>query len=202
MTSYKEGRKTLGDFLHKLRVGQNKTLREFCKENCLDCVAVSHVENNMYKLDYEIKDANSNRDFDSYFLRIANLVGEMSTCNRGKVGCVLVRDKRILSTGYAGAPSGMPHCDTVGHEMENNHCVRTVHAEQNAIIQAAKHGVSIGDSTAYVTMVPCYTCAKMLVNAGVKRVVVGNEYRGSEKTKELLDSARIELKIVNQETLY
>jgi dCMP deaminase len=142
------------------------------------------------------------RNFDDYFLKICNTVGEMSTCERGHVGCVIVKDRRILTTGYAGSPSGMAHCDEIGHEMENGHCVRTVHAEQNAIIQAAKHGVSTDGATAYVTMVPCYTCAKMLVNAGIKRVVADNLYRGSEKSIKLFTDTNTEVSIAHNKYLY
>ena len=114
--------------------------------------------------------------WDEYFLEIAFTVAERSTCDRAHVGAVLVRDRRILATGYNGSPAGLPHCDEVGHLMIDGHCVRTLHAEQNAIIQAALHGVSSEGATAYVTHQPCLTCAKMLINAGIKRVVYAGNY--------------------------
>ncbi len=98
-------------------------------------------------------------------------VARRSTCDRARVGAVIVKDRRILTTGYNGAPAGLPHCDDVGHLMVAGHCVRTLHAEQNAIIQAALHGVSVAGSTMYVTHQPCLNCAKMIINAGLLRVV-------------------------------
>lgn len=114
--------------------------------------------------------------WDDYFMEIAFTVAERSTCDRAHVGAVLVRDRRILTTGYNGAPAGLPHCDEVGHLMIDNHCVRTLHAEQNAIIQGALHGISIEGGTAYVTHQPCLTCAKMLINSGIKRIVYAGNY--------------------------
>jgi dCMP deaminase len=106
-------------------------------------------------------------DWDSYFMDMARKVAERSTCDRAHVGCVLVRDNRVLATGYNGSVSGMPHCDDVGHDIVNGHCKRTIHAEMNAIIQCAIHGVSSKGAIVYVTHYPCYDCAKALVNAGV-----------------------------------
>ena len=114
--------------------------------------------------------------WDDYFMGIALKVAERGTCDRAHVGAIIVRDRRILTTGYNGSPSGLPHCDDVGHLIVDGHCVRTLHAEQNAIIQAAYHGVSVRDSTIYVTHQPCLTCAKMIINAGIKRVVYAGDY--------------------------
>ncbi len=114
--------------------------------------------------------------WDEYFMGIALKVAERSTCDRAHVGAIIVRDRRILTTGYNGSPSGLPHCDDVGHLMVEGHCVRTLHAEQNAIIQAAYHGVSVKGGVIYVTHQPCLTCAKMIINAGIKRVVYAGEY--------------------------
>ncbi len=130
--------------------------------------------------------------WDDYFMQIAFTVAERSTCDRAHVGAVLVRDRRILATGYNGAPSGLPHCDEVGHLMIDNHCVRTLHAEQNAIIQAALHGVGTQDATAYVTHQPCLTCAKMLINAGIRRVVYAGNYP-DENSRLFLSQAGIVL---------
>ena len=107
---------------------------------------------------------------------IAFQVARRSTCDRARVGAIIVKDRRILTTGYNGSPAGLPHCDDVGHLMVGGHCVRTLHAEQNAIIQAALHGVSVNGGTIYVTHQPCLTCAKMIINAGIRRVVYAGDY--------------------------
>jgi len=107
---------------------------------------------------------------------IAEQVARRSTCNRAQVGAIIVRQKRILTTGYNGAPRGMPHCTEAGCEIVDGHCVRTIHAEQNAIIQAAVHGVSIEGGDIYTTHHPCVTCAKMIINAGLRRVVYSSVY--------------------------
>ena len=116
-------------------------------------------------------------DWDEYFMRIAQQAATRATCDRKHVGCVLVVDRQIISTGYNGSVSGMPHCDDIGHLMEDDHCVRTVHSELNAIAQAAKRGVAINGATAYVTASPCWNCFKVLVNAGIKRIVFDEFYR-------------------------
>jgi dCMP deaminase len=115
--------------------------------------------------------------WDSYFMTLARAVATRSTCDRKHVGALLVRDRVILSTGYNGSIRGMSHCDEVGHLMEDGHCVRTVHAEQNAIVQAARHGIRIEGADAYITASPCWTCFKLLANAGVQRIVYGEFYR-------------------------
>src|SRR3989344_5209045 len=98
--------------------------------------------------------------WDEYFMALSEMVASRSTCERAHVGSVIMRDKRVLSTGYNGSPAGMPHCDDSGHEMVEGHCVRTIHAEMNAIIQAAKNGVNINGSELYSTHFPCYNCFK------------------------------------------
>ena len=114
--------------------------------------------------------------WDDYFMDITFQVAKRSTCDRARVGAIIVKERRILTTGYNGSPAGLPHCDEVGHLMVDGHCVRTLHAEQNAIIQAAQHGVSVRGGTIYVTHQPCLTCAKMIINAGLVRVVYGGAY--------------------------
>ena len=104
-------------------------------------------------------------------------VASRSTCDRKHVGSVIVRDRNILSTGYNGSISGMPHCDDVGHMMENDHCIATIHAEANAIIQAAKNGVCINGASIYTTASPCWNCFKIIINAGMKRIFFGEFYR-------------------------
>lgn len=114
--------------------------------------------------------------WDEYFMELAQVVAKRSTCNRRSVGAVLVRDKRILTTGYNGSPPGQPHCTDEGCLMVDNHCVRAIHAEQNAIIQAALHGIDLRGSTCYVTSSPCVHCSKMLIAAGIKRIVYLESY--------------------------
>ncbi len=107
--------------------------------------------------------------WDEYFIGMANYVGLRATCNRGRSGCVIVRDRRVISTGYVGSPPGLPHCDEVGHDMhlvinedgtKSKHCIRTIHAEQNAVMQAARFGVALEGATMYCKMVLCHVCAK------------------------------------------
>lgn len=126
------------------------------------------------------------RSWDEYFLLITRQVAERSTCNRAKVGAVIVRDKSILATGYNGSPAGLPHCTEVGcliyesrtpsGEIEEN-CFRTIHAEINAIAQAAKNGASIRDADIYITHTPCIHCFKVLINTGVRRIVYEKPYK-------------------------
>jgi dCMP deaminase len=138
--------------------------------------------------------------WDDYFSEIAKLVSSRATCLRRKVGAVIVKDKRILSTGYNGAPSGLPHCNEVGclrEQMkipsgERHELCRGVHAEQNAIIQAAKFGVCINGSTLYVTDSPCFICSREILNSGIKRVVYGQGY-SDERARDFLKEGHIEL---------
>jgi len=116
-------------------------------------------------------------DWHTYFMNIARQAATRSTCDRKHVGAVIVRDKTILSTGYNGSIRGMPHCDDVGHLMESDHCVATVHAEANAIIQAAKNGVRIEGAELYTTASPCWSCFKLIANAGIRAIYYGEFYR-------------------------
>ncbi len=115
-------------------------------------------------------------DWNSYFIEIARVVAKRSTCDRNQVGAVITRDNIILSTGYNGSIRRLPHCDEAGHHIINNHCTNTVHAEANAIIQAAYSGVSIKDSTIYTTSNPCWNCFKLIANSGIKRIVYDKTY--------------------------
>jgi len=146
--------------------------------------------------------------WDEYFINIMEMVGARGTCDRGKSGCVIVKNKRIISTGYVGAPAGCKHCDELGHEMhtvikedgtESRHCIRTSHAEENAIVQAARIGVSTEGSTLYCKMAPCYTCAKMIINSGVVRVVALKDYHASKRSKEIFAEAGVEFILLNKE---
>jgi len=138
--------------------------------------------------------------WDQYFMSIANVVASRSTCIRRQVGSIIVRDKRILSSGYNGAPAGLRHCLEIGCLREQkgvpsgqrHELCRGLHAEQNAIIQAAVHGTAIKDSIYYVTHQPCVLCAKILINAGIKKIVFQGEYP-DPMALELFEEAGIEL---------
>ncbi len=132
--------------------------------------------------------------WDEYFMQIARTVATRSTCDRKNVGAVLVRDRVILSTGYNGSISGTPHCDEAGHMMENGHCVRTIHAEMNAIAQAARNGVNISGATLYVTCSPCWECFKVLANCGIRRICFGEFYR-NERVLEA--AAQIDIEMID-----
>lgn len=144
--------------------------------------------------------------WDEYFMKIVEIIGSRGTCDRGRSGCVIVRDKRIVTTGYVGAPIGLPHCDEIGHEMhtvthedgtQSKHCIRTTHAEQNAICQAARIGVALEGATLYCKMTPCYVCAKMLINAGIKRIVCAQDYHAGARSKEIFKEAGIEYDLLS-----
>jgi len=141
---------------------------------------------------------NKRLSWDKYFMEIAKMVAKRSTCDRRNVGAVIVKDKNILSTGYNGSPKGLPHCDEAGHEISDGHCVRTIHAEANALIQAAKHGVAVDGAVMYLTDSPCYDCFKMLVNSGIKEVVYGeyydSRYDSSSKVLKLAKKAGIKIR--------
>ena len=138
--------------------------------------------------------------WDEYFMAIAREVATRSTCDRKHVGAVIVRDKTILSTGYNGSIRGMPHCDDVGHLMEDGHCVATVHAEANAIIQAAKNGVRIDGAEIYTTASPCWNCFKLISNAGIRAIYYGEFYR-DQRSLEVAPRIGIELIDLSQGTL-
>ena len=145
-----------------------------------------------------MSDRASRPSWQTYFMDITNLVAKRSTCRRRSVGAVLVKDKRVLATGYNGAPSGIAHCLDIGclrEQMdiasgERHELCRGIHAEQNAIIQAALHGVSIKDSTLYCTNLPCSICAKMIVNAGIRKIYYQSGYADA-MSKEMLAAAAI-----------
>lgn len=143
---------------------------------------------------------NKRPDWDSYFMEIASLVSKRSTCLRRQVGAVIVKDKNILSTGYNGAPSGITHCEVTGclreklnvPSGERHELCRGLHAEQNAIIQAAYHGTSIKDSILYCTNLPCSICSKMLINAGIVKIIYKEGYM-DELGKEMIEESGITL---------
>ena len=126
-------------------------------------------------------------------MEIASIVSQRSTCQRAQVGAIIVKDNRIISTGYGGAPSGMPHCLDEGCLMGNNEgCIRTIHAEVNTIAFAARSGISVKGATMYVTLSPCYNCSKLIINSGIKRVIYKEEYRDTSGVN-LLQEAGIEV---------
>ena len=140
--------------------------------------------------------------WDDYFMEVANSVSKRGTCDRGRSGCVIAKDKQILATGYVGSPAGFPHCDDVGHQIKKlihedgnttQHCVRTVHAEQNAICQAAKRGASIEGATVYCRMTPCRVCTMLLINSGIKRVYCEKRYHIGEDSEKMFKKAGIKL---------
>jgi len=130
--------------------------------------------------------------WETYFMNIAEEVATRSTCERKHVGAVIVRGKTILSTGYNGSVRGMAHCDDVGHEMEKGHCVRTIHAEANAVVQAARNGVRIENAEIYVTASPCYNCFKLIANAGISTIYFREFYR-DDRIEALAKNANIQL---------
>ena len=140
--------------------------------------------------------SNDRVSWETYFMNIAREVATRSTCDRKHVVAVIVRDKTILSTGYNGSIKGLPHCDEAGHEMVEGHCVRTTHAEANAIVQAAKNGVKIDSAEIYVTASPCYNCFKLIANSGIKIIYYHEFYRDDR----ILDRAKeVGIKLVSLE---
>jgi len=146
--------------------------------------------------------------WDEYFMELANTAAKRATCDRGRSGCVIVRNKQVLVTGYVGSPMGLPHCDDVGHLYKKvthedgkitQHCVRTVHAEQNAICQAAKLGISLDNGTLYCRMTPCRTCAMLIINCGIKRVVCERKYHAGTESEEMFSKACVKLAFIHNE---
>lgn len=147
-------------------------------------------------------------DWDEYFIDMMDTVATRATCDRGRSGCIIVKDKRIICTGYVGSPSGLAHCDEVGHLMKQvidddgttrQHCMRTIHAEQNAICQAARHGISLEGSTLYCKMEPCRVCAMLIISCGIKTVIAKNQYHAAQETREMFKQAGIEMRVLEQE---
>lgn len=146
--------------------------------------------------------------WDEYFMELANTASKRATCDRGRSGCVIVKDRQLLVTGYVGSPSGLPHCDEVGHLFRQsidsdgkitNHCVRTVHAEQNAICQAARRGIPLDGATLYCRMTPCRTCAMMIINCGIKRVVCERKYHAGAESEDLFRQAGVKLEFFHDD---
>ncbi len=171
----------------------------------------STLETLKTKIEYILLKSSTSKkrpNWDEYFMEICKAVATRATCDRGKSGCVIAKNKQILVTGYVGAPKNLPHCDEVGHQMktithedgsQTQHCVRTTHAEQNAICQAAKLGIPIEGATVYCKMTPCSACAKMIINSGIIRVVCEKRYHAGKESEEMFKTACIELETLNDE---
>lgn len=156
-----------------------------------------------------MNDIKNRPSWDEYFIGLVDEVAKRATCDRGKSGAIIVKDKRILCTGYVGTPPGFPHCDEVGHLLKKvidedgtvrQHCVRTIHAEQNAISQAARYGIPLDGTTLYCTMEPCRVCAMLIISVGVKKVVVKRRYHAGQETRDLFKQAQIDL-IIMEDTV-
>lgn len=148
--------------------------------------------------------------WDEYFIEVMDAISKRATCGRGRSGCVIAKNNQLLVTGYVGSPNGLPHCDDLGHQMKKvihvdegdkvtEHCVRTVHAEQNAICQAAKRGISIDGATLYCRMTPCRVCAMLIINCGITRVVCQRRYHAGIESEEMFRKVGIELDYIIDE---
>ena len=126
----------------------------------------------------------SRPSWDQYFMGFAVAASKRATCDRKHVGAVIVLNRQVVATGYNGSAMGLPHCDDEGHDMEDGHCVRTIHAEMNALAQAAKRGASMEGSTIYSNASPCWSCFRVLVNAGIKRYVFSEIYHSGGKDQQ------------------
>ena len=151
---------------------------------------------------------NTRPSWDDYFMEVANAISKRATCDRGKSGCVIARNRQLIVSGYVGSPTGFPHCDDAGHQIKKvthengdmtEHCMRTVHAEQNAICQAARIGVSISSATIYTRMTPCRICAMLLINCGIKRVVCERRYHQGEESERMFKEAGIQIDYMHDE---
>lgn len=140
--------------------------------------------------------------WDEYFIKLVSEVAKRATCDRGMSGCIIVKDRRILCTGYVGSPPGFPHCSESGHLLKKvidedgtirQHCMRTIHAEQNAICQAARYGIPLEGTTLYCTMEPCRVCAMLIISCGIRKVIAAQRYHAAQDTRELFAEAGIEL---------
>lgn len=188
-------------------------------KDCMDMALFTIINDSLTKDEFysKIKDslpaieaaaAYTRPTWDEYFIELMKVIGTRGTCNRGRSGCVIVKDKRVVATGYVGAPAGLAHCDEVGHWFKKTihedgnitqHCIRTVHAEANAIAQAAKYGINIDGATLYCKMEPCLDCTKLLISAGIKRVVCDKRYQAAKESREMLEEAGIKLDVIHDE---
>ena len=148
--------------------------------------------------------------WDDYFIEVMDSISKRATCGRGRSGCVIAKNNQLLVTGYVGSPAGLPHCDEVGHQIKKmihvdegdkvtEHCVRTVHAEQNAICQAARRGVALEGATLYCRMTPCRVCAMLIINCGITRVVCERKYQAGIESEEMFKKVGIQLDFIHDE---
>lgn len=196
--------KGIGEFETGQAVEKCMRQADFSLINSGSLEEIKEKVRNLYE---EIEKKIPRPSWDEYFMEITRAVSKRSTCDRGRTGCIIAKNKQILVTGYAGSPKGLPHCDEVGHQIKktihedgsvSEHCVRTTHAEQNAICQAAKLGIPIGDATLYCKMTPCLVCAKMIINTGIKRVVCEKRYHTGKDSEEIFKQAGIELEHLDE----
>lgn len=154
------------------------------------------------------KNPHQRPSWDEYFINLADTVASRATCDRGRSGCVIVKDKQILVSGYVGSPRGLSHCDEVGHLMKQvihedgkitQHCMRTVHAEQNAITQAARRGIALDGSTLYCRMTPCRTCAMLIINCGIVRVVCERKYHSGQESEQMFQESGVKIEFFSEE---
>lgn len=192
------------------------TSKDPTKQNLKKCISMADykyknngLKKELYKqIEQVLKEINYKDEkyirptWDDYFMEVANAVSKRATCDRGRSGCVIAKDKQILATGYVGSPVGFLHCDEVGHDLRKAfdedgtislHCVRTVHAEQNAICQAAKRGVAIDGATVYCRMTPCRICAMLIINCGIKRVYCERKYHTGDESEAMFRKAGIKI---------
>lgn len=148
--------------------------------------------------------------WDEYFMEVVNAVSRRATCDRGRTGCVIVKNNQILVTGYVGSAAGDEHCDEVGHMYQerlnsdgsiSQHCIRTIHAEQNALAQAARRGVALDGGTIYCILEPCPVCAKMMINAGIKKVICQKRYHAAQETRRVFEKCGVELIALDEAVL-
>jgi dCMP deaminase len=155
-----------------------------------------------------MKNKTERPSWDQYFIGLVDEIAKRATCDRGQSGCIIVKDKRILCSGYVGSLPDFPHCDEAGHLMKKvidddgtarQHCMRTIHAEQNAICQAARYGISLEGTTLYCSMEPCRVCTMLIISCGIKKVVAKKKYHAGQESRELLQQAGIELVVLLDE---
>ncbi|MBR1644950.1 MAG: AAA family ATPase [Bacteroidales bacterium] len=181
---------------------------DFCFDNGGTMAELHHRVESVLKEIYVKEGLHLRPSWDEYFMELANTASQRATCDRGRSGCVVVKDRQVLVTGYVGSPAGLPHCDEVGHLFRqsvdadgrvSNHCVRTVHAEQNAICQAARRGISLDGATLYCRMTPCRTCAMLIINCGIRRVVCERKYHDGAESESLFAQAGVTIEFFNDE---
>jgi len=219
---YHSGRLGLDSDTHKLcarckqvkprsEFGQNKYSHDGLSLFCRDCITIK--SHNQYEnKNMTIKQDTKKPSYDEFWISFLPIISQRATCNRGRSSSLLVKNNRIISTGYVGSPKGLPECDEVGHIMERHidilsgktseHCVRTCHSEINAILNCAKDGISTDGSTIYCMMMPCRNCAMAIIQAGIIRVVAKHRYQSDQYSIEMFKSVGIDLTIMSEQTLY